>query len=102
VGGIGRIGDGRISLRLVRIDSGIDSYRYRLSGIVAEPGYIRPSKLLIRYPILFVSKKNGKLRIYVNYRKLNDIIIKNRYTLPLIHEIQNRIRKIKFFIRFDL
>jgi hypothetical protein len=49
--------------------------------------YIRPSKSLIRYPILFVLKKNGKLRIYVNYKKLNDIIIKNRYTLPLIHEI---------------
>jgi predicted transport protein len=50
-------------------------------------GYIRFSKLLVRYLILFVLKKNEKLRIYVNYRKLNNIIIKNRYTLPLIHEI---------------
>jgi hypothetical protein len=50
-------------------------------------GYIRPSKLSAKYPILFVPKKNGKLRICVNYRKLNDITIKNRYTLPLIHEI---------------
>jgi hypothetical protein len=49
--------------------------------------YIRPSKSFIRYTVFFVSKKNGKLRIYVDYRKLNDIIIKNRYTLPLIHEI---------------
>jgi hypothetical protein len=37
--------------------------------------------------MLFVLKKDGKLRIYVNYRKLNDIIIKNRYILLLIHEI---------------
>jgi hypothetical protein len=43
--------------------------------------YIRLSKLFIRYPILFVLKRNGKLRIHVDYRKLNDIIIKNRYTL---------------------
>jgi hypothetical protein len=38
--------------------------------------------------MLFVPKKNGKLRIYVDYRKFNDIIIKNRYTLLLIHEHQ--------------
>jgi hypothetical protein len=50
-------------------------------------GYIRPSKLLARYLILFVLKKDGKLRIYVNYRKLNNITIKNRYILLLIYEI---------------
>jgi hypothetical protein len=65
-------------------------------------GYIRSSTSLVRFAVLFVPKKDGKLRIYVNYRKLNDIIIKNRYTLPLIHEIQNRIRGAKFFTRFDL
>jgi hypothetical protein len=50
-------------------------------------GYIRTSKSLARYSILFVPKKNEKLRIYVDYRKLNEITIKNRYTLPLIYEI---------------
>jgi hypothetical protein len=50
-------------------------------------GYIRPLKLPARYPVLFVLKKDGKPKICVNYRKLNDIIIKNRYTLPLIYEI---------------
>jgi predicted transport protein len=50
-------------------------------------GYIRSSKSLVRYSILFVPKKDGKLRIYINYKKLNDIMIKNRYTLLLIHEI---------------
>jgi predicted transport protein len=50
-------------------------------------GYIRFSKLFIKYTVLFVSKKNEKLRIYVNYRKFNNIIIKNRYTLSLIYEI---------------
>jgi hypothetical protein len=49
--------------------------------------YIRPSRLLTKYPMLFVPKKDGKLRICVDYRKLNDIMIKNRYILPLIHEI---------------
>jgi hypothetical protein len=50
-------------------------------------GHIRPLKLSARYPILFVLKKDGKLKIYVNYRKLNDITIKNRYILLLIYEI---------------
>ena len=49
--------------------------------------YIKFSISLARFAVLFVSKKNGKLRIYINYRKFNDIIIKNRYTLFLIHEI---------------
>ena len=49
--------------------------------------YIRPSKSLVRFPILFVLKKNGKLRICVNYQKLNNITIKNRYTLPLIYKM---------------
>jgi hypothetical protein len=49
--------------------------------------YIRSSKLLVKYPILFVLKKDGKLRIYVDYKKLNDITIKNRYILLLIYEI---------------
>jgi predicted transport protein len=50
-------------------------------------GYIRAFKSPARYSILFVSKKDGKLRIYVDYRKLNKMTIKNRYILPLIYEI---------------
>jgi hypothetical protein len=49
--------------------------------------YIKPSILSARYPVLFVSKPNGKLRIYVDYRQFNTITVKNRYILPLIHEI---------------
>jgi hypothetical protein len=37
--------------------------------------------------MFFVLKKDGKLRIYVDYKKFNDIIIKNRYILSLIYEI---------------
>jgi hypothetical protein len=65
-------------------------------------GYIRAFKSLAKYSILFVSKKNEKLRIYVDYRKLNEITIKNRYILSLIYEMQNRIREVKYFIRLNL
>ena len=52
-----------------------------------EKGYIRPSESPMALPILFVPKKNGKLRLCVNYRQLNNATIKNRYPLPLISEL---------------
>ena len=40
-------------------------------------GYIRLLQLLVRYLVLFILKKNGKLRMYINYRQLNSIIKKD-------------------------
>ena len=40
-------------------------------------GYIQPLQLLVGYLVLFILKKNGKLRMYINYRQLNSIIKKN-------------------------
>jgi hypothetical protein len=64
--------------------------------------YIRPSTLLTRYPVLFMSKLNGKLRICVDYRQFNAITIKNRYILSLIHEIQDRIKGSKIFTKINI
>ena len=47
-------------------------------------------------------KKNNKLRLYVNYRDLNAIIIKNRYFLSLIFETLNRLCGLKIFIKLNL
>ena len=52
-------------------------------------------KLPAGHPILFILKKNGKFRLYVDYRKLNKIIIKNKYFLPNIGEFQNYLKKIQ-------
>ena len=40
-------------------------------------GYIQLLQLLVGYLVLFIPKKNGKLRIYINYRQLNSIIKKD-------------------------
>ena len=40
-------------------------------------GYIQLLQSLAEYPVLFIFKKNGKLRIYINYRQLNSIIKKD-------------------------
>ena len=42
-----------------------------------KKGYIQPLQLLVEYPVLFIPKKNGKLRMYINYRQLNSIIKKD-------------------------
>ena len=67
-----------------------------------KKGFIRESKSPAGYPILFAPKKDGKLRLCVDYRKLNDKTIKNRYPLPNISELQDRLAFAKIFTRFDL
>ena len=51
---------------------------------------------------MFVSKLSKKLRLCVNYKKLNDITIKNQYLLLNINELQNKLNKIKIFIKINL
>ena len=52
--------------------------------------------------MLFIPKKSRQLRLYINYRQLNSIIKKDRYPLPLISKIQDRIRNAQIFIKIDL
>jgi hypothetical protein len=65
-------------------------------------GWIRHSKLSIKAFILFVSKPDDSLRLCVDYRALNKVIIKNRHPLPLISETINRMQEIKIYIKLDL
>ncbi len=52
--------------------------------------------------ILLVKKPNGGLRFYINYRGFNIIIIKNKYSLPLILETLNRLSYIKIFFKLNI
>ena len=52
--------------------------------------------------ILFVFKKSERLYLYVNYKDLNTIIIKNSYFLSLITKILNGLYEIKRFIKLNL
>ena len=65
-------------------------------------GFVRPSRSPAGYPILFVPKKDGKLRLCVDYRQLNKITIKNRYPLPNIGELQDRLTGAMWLTRLDL
>ena len=50
----------------------------------------------------FISKKNNKLRLYIDYRELNTIIVKNRHFFFLIIETLNRLFDSKIFIKLNL
>jgi hypothetical protein len=65
-------------------------------------GWIRESESPAGSPILFVPKSDGTLRLCVDYRGLNKITIKNRYPLPLISEILDRLSEAKVFTKLDL
>jgi hypothetical protein len=67
-----------------------------------EKGFIRLLTLLAGSPVLFIPKKDGKKRLYINYRKLNAIIIKDRYILPLADELRDRLYRAKVFTKLDL
>jgi hypothetical protein len=52
--------------------------------------------------VLFVRKKDGSLRMCVDYRGLNTVTVRNRYPLPLINQLLDRLRSAKVFTRIDL
>ena len=63
--------------------------------------FIRLFKFFAKISILFI-KKNENLRLCVDYKNLNNIIIKNRYFLFLINENLNRLNKTTIYNQFDL
>lgn len=65
-------------------------------------GYIVLSKSPMVSLVFFVKKKDRKLRFVQDYRKLNAIMIKNRYPLPLASDIINHLTKAKIFTKFDV
>ena len=52
-------------------------------------------------PFFFIKKKDGKLQLVQDYRKVNEWTIRNRYPLPLIPEMINRVKKATLFSKFD-
>ena len=67
-----------------------------------KKGFIRRSTSPAASPILFVKKKTGELRLCVDYRGLNSITKKNRYPLPLVGDLLERVEGCKIFTVLDL
>ncbi len=75
--------------------------KVQLEELLAK-GYIKPNKSPYGAPILFVHKKDGTLRMCVDYRALNKATVKNWYPLPRIDDLFDRLSGAKVFSRIDL
>jgi hypothetical protein len=67
-----------------------------------EAGYIRPSSSPWGALVLFVQKKDRSQRMCVDYRSLNDVIMKNKYPLPRVEDLFNQRRGARKFSKIDL
>ena len=65
-------------------------------------GWIEPSTSPYGSPILFVSKKDGGLRMCIDFRALNKITIKNRYPIPRIEDLFDQLQGARYFTSLDL
>ena len=65
-------------------------------------GFIRPSVSPWGAPVLFVKKKDGSLRLCIDYRELNSVTIKNKYPLPRIDDLFDQLKGAAVFSKIDL
>ncbi|CAN1777094.1 Transposon Ty3-G Gag-Pol polyprotein [Linum perenne] len=71
-------------------------------GELLEKGFIRPSVSPWGALVLFVKKKDGSLRLCIDYRKLNKATVKNRYPLPKIDDLFDQLQGASVFSKIDL
>ncbi|KAG8471955.1 hypothetical protein CXB51_036468 [Gossypium anomalum] len=69
---------------------------------LVDRGFIRPSHSPWGAPVLFVKKKNGSLRLCIDYRQLNKVTIKNKYPLPRIDDLFDQLKDATVFSKIDL
>ena len=67
-----------------------------------DKGFIRPSTSLWGAPVLFVKKKDGSLRLCIDYRQLNRITVNNKYPLPRIDDLLDQLKGATVFSKIDL
>ncbi|GJR00661.1 putative reverse transcriptase domain-containing protein [Tanacetum coccineum] len=70
---------------------------------LSDKGFIRPSSSPWGAPVLFVKKKDGSFRMCINYRELNKLTVKNRYSLPRITDLFDHSKdpNVLFILGYD-
>jgi hypothetical protein len=79
----------------------LEELKKQLADMLSK-GLIRPSASPWGSPVLFVDKRDGTIRLCVEYRKLNEVTIKNKYPLPKIEDLFDQLNGAKVFSKIDL
>src|SRR5215212_6181886 len=79
----------------------LEELRAQLEELV-ESGYIQQSQSPYATPVIFVKKKDGSIRMCIDYRALNKITIKNKYLIPRIDDLFDQLNSAKVFSKIDL
>nr|GEZ79993.1 putative reverse transcriptase domain-containing protein [Tanacetum cinerariifolium] len=69
---------------------------------LSNKGFIRPSSSPWGAPVLFVKRKDGSFRMYIDYRELNKLTVKNRYLLLRIDDLFDQLRGLSIYSKIDL
>ena len=67
-----------------------------------DNGFILPSSSPMGVPVLFMKKKDGSMRMCIDYHELNKVTIKNRYPLPRIDDLLDQLQRARVFSKIDL
>ena len=79
----------------------LSELKLQLEELLAK-GHIHPSVSLWGAPVIFVKKKDGSLRLCIDYRQLNKVTVKNRYPLPRIDDLFDQMKGARVFSKIDL
>ncbi|KAA3487255.1 DNA/RNA polymerases superfamily protein [Gossypium australe] len=90
------------SIDLVPGTTSISITPYRMAPTELKKGFARPSSSPWGAPVLFVKKKDGSLRLCIDYRQLNKVTIKNKYPLPRIDDLFDQLKGATVFSKIDL
>uniref|UniRef100_A0A2N9J728 Reverse transcriptase domain-containing protein n=1 Tax=Fagus sylvatica TaxID=28930 RepID=A0A2N9J728_FAGSY len=67
-----------------------------------DKGFIRPSVSPWGAPVLFVKKKDGSMRLCIDYREINRVTMRNKYPLPRIDDLFDQLQEAQIFSKIDL
>ena len=67
-----------------------------------DKGFIRPSVSPWGALVLFVNKKDGSMRLCIDYRELNKVTVRNKYPLPRIDDLFDQLQGACVFFKIDL
>ena len=79
----------------------LKEFKVQMEELVSK-GFVRPSTSPWGSPVLFVKKRDGSLRLCIDYRELNKVTIRNQYPLPRIDDLFDQLQGARVLSKIDL